>query len=79
MESEYLTIRQLSQYTSLHRNTLINWMKRGMPFYRIGRSVRVKRTDFDLWMRNNFQERAGGTPKKSLKDVLEETLMEVHA
>lgn len=79
MESEYLTIRQLSQYTSLHRNTLINWMKRGMPFYRIGRSVRVKRSEFDLWMRNNFQERPGGTPKKSLKDVLEETLMEVQA
>lgn len=50
-----------------------------MPFYRIGRSVRVKRSEFDLWMRNNFQERAGGTPKKSLKDFLEETLMEVQA
>ena len=69
MESEYLTIRQLSQYTSLHRYTLINWMKRGMPFYRIGRSVRVKRSEFDLWMRNNFQERPGGTPKKSLMNL----------
>jgi excisionase family DNA binding protein len=79
MESEYLTIKQLARYTSLHRNTLINWMKKGMPYYRIGRSVRVKRSEFDLWMRSNFQEKAGGTPKRSLKDILDETLMEVQA
>ncbi|WP_353740647.1 helix-turn-helix domain-containing protein [Desulfoferrobacter suflitae] len=75
MENEYLTLKQLSQYSSLHINTLKLWMKKGMPFYRIGRSVRIKRSEFDLWMRNNFQ--AGGTGKQRFDHLCEQALKEV--
>lgn len=71
---EYLTIKQLSAYTNLHRNTLKLWMKRGMPFYRIGRSVRIKRSEFDLWMKG-FQ--AGGTEKQRFELLKREALSEV--
>lgn len=74
MEPEYLTIEQLSSYTSLHINTLKSWMKKGMPFYRIGRSVRFKRSEFDEWLK---EFRAGGTPEKSFDDLKREALREV--
>lgn len=75
MDAEYLTVKQLADYASLHINTLKMWMKKGMPFYRIGRSVRVKRSEFDLWMQKNFQ--AGGTEKQRFDAMCEEALKEV--
>ena len=46
-----------------------------MPFYRIGRSVRVKRSEFDLWMEEKF--RAGGTEKQRFESLKKEALREV--
>ncbi|OIP93535.1 MAG: hypothetical protein AUK55_08155 [Syntrophobacteraceae bacterium CG2_30_61_12] len=75
MENKYLTIRELSEYASLHINTLKLWMRKGMPFYRIGRSVRVKRSEFDLWMQKNFL--AGGTEKQRFDAMCQEALKKV--
>jgi len=74
MQTEYLTIKQLSVYANLHKNTLKLWMKRGMPFFRIGRSVRFKRSEFDSWME---AFRAEGTEKQRLQVFKEEALREV--
>jgi len=76
MDTEYLTIKQLSQYTSLHINTLKSWMKKGMPFYRIGRSVRFKRSEFDEWVR---EFRAGGTTEERVGLSLDGILKEVRS
>lgn len=76
MEPEYLTIHQLSSYASLHINTLKSWMKKGMPFYRIGRSVRFKRSEFDDWI---LKFRAGGTTEDRTELSLDSILKEVQS
>jgi excisionase family DNA binding protein len=70
---EYLSLDQLSAYCGLHRNTLKSWMKEGMPFYRIGRSVRVKREEFDRWVQ---RFKAVGTTQ-GLGEIMREAEREV--
>jgi len=69
----YMSIKQLAEYSSLHPNTLKMWLKRGMPHYRFGRRILIKRSEFDAWMRR-FRHGA-----RSLQQVLEETLEEVES
>ncbi|MGC8718857.1 MAG: helix-turn-helix domain-containing protein [Thermodesulforhabdaceae bacterium] len=68
---EYLSIKQLAEYASVHPNTLRQWLNRGMPHYRFGKRVLVKRSEFDTWMKK-FRH---GT--RALQQVLEEVLEEV--
>ncbi|MBW2036399.1 MAG: helix-turn-helix domain-containing protein [Deltaproteobacteria bacterium] len=70
---EYLSLKQLSEYSGLHVNTLRAWLKRDMPHYRCGKRILVKRSEFDAWMRK-FRR---GT--RSLQQVLEEVLEEVES
>ncbi|MGO9530787.1 MAG: helix-turn-helix domain-containing protein [Syntrophobacteraceae bacterium] len=46
---EYLTLKELSSYSGLSISTLRNWKRSGMPYFKLGRSIRVKRSDFDIW------------------------------
>ena len=48
---EYLTLADLAFYASVCPNTLKKWANCGMPVYRIGRCVRVKKSEFDAWLR----------------------------
>jgi excisionase family DNA binding protein len=48
---EYLPINDLAKYASVSRNTLKKWMACGMPHYRVGSCLRVKKGEFDAWMR----------------------------
>lgn len=50
MHKEYLPIKDLAEYASVSRNTLKKWLACGMPFYRVGRCLRVKKAEFDAWM-----------------------------
>jgi len=48
---EYFNLEQLASYSSLSVSFLRNCLEKGMPCYRVGRSILVKRNDFDGWMR----------------------------
>ena len=63
---EYLTIEELSSYSGMSVCTLRNWKRSGMPYYRLGRSVRVKRSDFDAWVAR-FQ--VNGIPESDRRRV----------
>lgn len=72
---EYLTIEQLAVYSGLSVCTLRNWRQSGMPYYKLGRSVRVKRSDFDAWVAR-FQ--VNGTPESDrLRAAMAEAIEEV--
>ena len=56
IEKEYLSIRELSEYTGISQRTLWDLLKdpvNPIPHFRIGsagRIVRVKKSEFDQWM-----------------------------
>lgn len=49
---EYLSLSGLAIYASASRNTLKNWLRDfNMPHYRIGRCIRVRKSEFDVWVK----------------------------
>ncbi len=51
IDPEYLSLADLMTYASVKsKTTLQKWLGRGMPFYRVGRCLRVKKAEFDSWM-----------------------------
>jgi len=58
VEREYLKVSELAQYTGISDRTLWDLLKdpvNPIPHYRIGtagRIVRIKKSDFDQWMRD---------------------------
>jgi excisionase family DNA binding protein len=47
---EYLSLTDLAAYVSVCPNTLKKWVDCGMPVYRIGRCIRVKKSEFNAWL-----------------------------
>jgi len=70
---EYLSLPELAVYASVARNTLKKWLKNGMPYYRVGRCIRVKVSEFNHWM-NRFR----GTSKPDLDTMLDQVMEEVN-
>jgi excisionase family DNA binding protein len=57
MDSDYLTIDELSQYLNIKKSTLYSNVKSGgLPHYKVGRLLRFKKEDADRWMENNRRE-----------------------
>lgn len=51
MEDEFLTVAEIAAILKLHQQTIRNWIDRGeLPSVKIGRSVRVKRVDFERFL-----------------------------
>lgn len=49
---EYLSLSGLAVYASASRNTLKKWLRDfNMPHYRIGRCIRVRKSEFDVWVK----------------------------
>jgi excisionase family DNA binding protein len=71
---EYLKLVDLTAYASVSKNTLKKWLDCGMPVYRVGRCVRVKRSEFDQWM----QQFRDGTESQDLDSIWVQVLEEVH-
>jgi excisionase family DNA binding protein len=69
---EYLSLPELAVYASVGRNTLKKWLKDGMPYYRVGRCIRVRVDEFNQWM-SRFRS---GT-FKDLDTILDQVMMEV--
>jgi excisionase family DNA binding protein len=70
---EYLSLADLAVYASVCVNTLKSWIARGMPHYKVGAVIRVKRTEFDAWM---MQFRVG-TESACLDSVWAQVMEEV--
>jgi excisionase family DNA binding protein len=72
---EYFSVAELAVYSSLSKSYLRKCLRLGMPHYRVGRSIRVKRNDFDIWM-DQFKV-AGSTRYNRHKVALDEAIDEV--
>jgi excisionase family DNA binding protein len=72
-QAEYLSYAELAGYASVSVNTLKKWANLGMPAYKVGGVLRVKRSEFDAWM---LQFR-NGTKSTDLKTVFDQVMEEV--
>ena len=56
---EYLTVAEVAQTLRLNQQTVRNWIDQGsLPALRVGRRVRIKRSDFERILEENYS--AGG-------------------
>jgi len=69
---EYLRLAELALYCSASKKTLMKWLRSGMPYYKVGRLVRVNVSEFNAWMKQ-FRS---GTPK-DLDAILDQVMREV--
>ena len=57
MPDVYLRSKDLEQKYQVSRATIDNWKKQGMPFIKIGRSVRFDEKEIEKWIRERFKHR----------------------
>ena len=50
MPDVYLTSKDLEKKYQISRSTVDNWKKEGLPYIKIGRSVRFDETEVDKWI-----------------------------
>ncbi len=71
---EYFSLSGLAVYVSASKNTLKKWLRDfNMPHYRIGRCIRVRKSEFDVWVRQ-FRN---GTSKPDLDTLWNQVMKEV--
>ena len=54
MPDVYLTSKDLEKKYQISRSTVDNWKKEGLPFIKIGRSVRFDEKDVEKWINERF-------------------------
>ena len=69
MEKEFLNIGELSDFLGVKKSTIYSLVEnKALPHYRIGRLIRFKRDDLNVWLESHRKERI--SPEKKAKDVL---------
>ena len=54
-EDEYLTVAEVAGNLKLNQQTIRNWIDRGeLPAVRVGRRVRIKRSDYDRYVQEGY-------------------------
>jgi excisionase family DNA binding protein len=53
MREEFLTTDELCEWLKITRRTIERWRKGGLPFYKIGSSVRFKKEEVLSWIEQN--------------------------
>jgi excisionase family DNA binding protein len=65
---ELLTVAEVASILKLNQQTIRNWIDAGtLPAVRIGRSVRIKRSDFDRFLEHGY--RAGTKTREETRDA----------
>ena len=51
MEKEFLTMNEVAEFLQVSRMTVYRYFKAGLVYHKLRRSVRIKRTDLDEFIR----------------------------
>ena len=51
MEKKLLTTNELAELMKVTTQSIYNWRKQGMPFYKIGKSVRFDLEEIREWLK----------------------------
>lgn len=61
----WLTVDDVAAHLQVSRDTVYRWVdKRGMPVYRVGRTLRFRMADVDRWVEQGGSPREKGSPRK---------------
>lgn len=52
IESPFMNKQQTCNYLSISNNTLDNWIKKGLPIIRVGKTVRFSKSEINRWLQN---------------------------
>lgn len=52
LDSPFLKKQQACNYLSISNNTLDSWIKQGLPYIRVGKTVRFDKTEINRWLQN---------------------------
>ena len=64
LEESFLTVAEVAQTLKLNQQTVRNWIDQGsLPALRVGRRVRIKRSDFERLLEQGY--RASGESESS--------------
>lgn len=59
LEESYLTVAEVAELLKLNQQTVRNWIDQGsLPALRVGRRVRIKRSDFERVLAEGYSGRA---------------------
>ncbi len=59
LEDSYLTVAEVAQTLKLNQQTVRNWIDQGfLPALRVGRRVRIKRSDFERLLAEGYNGRS---------------------
>ncbi len=57
-DEEFLTVAEVAEMLKLNQQTVRNWIDQGsLPALRVGRRVRIKRSDFDRILEQGYSGR----------------------
>jgi excisionase family DNA binding protein len=60
-EESFLTVAEVAEMLKLNQQTVRNWIDQGsLPALRVGRRVRIKRSDFERVLAESYTTSAGG-------------------
>ena len=64
-EETYLTVAEVAETLKLNQQTVRNWIDQGtLPALRVGRRVRIKRSDFERILRESYSPGAEATSRR---------------
>ena len=52
LDSPFLNKQQACNYLSISNNTLDSWIKQGLPYIRVGKTIRFDKTEINRWLQN---------------------------
>jgi excisionase family DNA binding protein len=65
-EESYLTVAEVAEMLKLNQQTVRNWIDQGsLPALRVGRRVRIKRSDLDRVLAQSYTAGAGAAAPDS--------------
>ena len=50
IDTQYITTEQLCEWLKIHKNTANNWRRKGMPYIKIGNTVRYDKEAIQKWL-----------------------------
>jgi excisionase family DNA binding protein len=72
MQPAYLSKRQLAVYLGVTERSIVNFMKRGLPHYRIGNKLlRFNRQDAEQWMKRFRVDEKKNDVDRIIEEILE--------
>jgi excisionase family DNA binding protein len=90
MENVFSTINEIAEYLKLKPSTLYAMVaKKKIPYYRLGKLLRFKKSEIDLWMEGNKKEcidisgaarkvlKAARAPARDINKMVKKTIDEV--